>query len=324
MWPFEVLHVEGPEGAITSFPAHAHVGQPCPAPLRLLAAKGPRAQCPLSTGRRCAYRLRLTTSSLPGAACMGSVYLTMAGALGEAGPFWLPGTPAPPPPPPRPPADGPLSSAAPHYTPRPPPPSPRFAQGACDEFEVEGPDVGPLDEVELWQDAPLSSRGWHCARVEVTNLTTGQSGTFDCGRWVDRAPSALPPLAGEGVHRPRVHAHAERHTPAPDIAGSLRIATGVVTEAPGIPGGYEATLYTGRRAGAGTSSRVYVELVGTAATSGRLDLQRASSRSFTAGSIDVAGLAEVPWLGLLTHCRVGTDGTGLFAPWFLTCGRFYQ
>lgn len=307
-----------PHGVVSSFPAHTHVGQPCPSSLRLLAEQGPRPRRRASTSRLCAYSLRLVTSRLPGAGMpRGSVYLTMAGAMGEAGPFCLGGTPSPPPPPPRPPPDGPLSTAAPDYTPRPPHLPPRFAEGSCEEFQVESPDVGALEEVELWHDAPLSSRGWHCARVEVTNLTTGEHGTFDCSRWVDRAPTPLPPLAGHGTHTLRV-VHAERHVPAPDVPGSLTMTTGVVTDASATPGGYEVTLYTGRRAGAGTSSKVYVELVGTVGTSGRLDLRRASPRSFAAGSIDVAGLPDVPWLGPLTHCRVGTDGSGFFAPWFLT------
>lgn len=315
MWPFEVLRVQGPDGSLTSFPAHAHVGQPLTGPLRLLAAKGPSARRPPSRGRPCAYRLRLTTSRVPGAGMPhGSVYLTMAGALGEVGPFRLPGTPSPPAPPRRP-SGGPLASSTPD-PPLPRPPTPRFLEGSCEEFEVEGPDAGPLEEVELWHDAPLASRGWHCAHVEVVNLTTGAHGVFDCVHWVDRAPSPLPDLVGVGAHRPRVVAQAERHVPAPDLAKSMPTTMGMVTDS--TPGGYEVTLYTGRRAGAGTSSKVYVELLGATGTSGRVDLRRASPRSFSAGSIDVAGLPDVPWLGPLTHCRVGTDGSGFFAPWFLT------
>lgn len=142
-------------------------------------------------------------------------------------------------------------------------------------------------------------------------------------RWIDPLPTPTPTIMGTATHLPPLlstRASAAEHHPPPDVTRSTTATESTITDAgPGAtPGGYEVTLYTGRRAGAGTSSRVSLELLGTLGSSGVVQLQRVSSRSFAAGSVDVAALGGVPWLGPLTHCRVGSDGSGLFAPWFLT------
>ncbi len=355
------MRIQGPHGTQSTFDATAHVDQPCPStPVRLTATHtAPRAPRGPSTGRRCLYHLQVYTSSHPtNAACMGDVHVTLAGALGEAGPFVLPGTPPPPrppPPQPKPPTSGPLGTAAP-----PPPiplphtpPVPRFAVGGVDMYDLEGADVGPLEEVELWHDGPLGTRGWHCARVVVENASTGEMGVFKCGRyglhvdgthfshtlysqhtfhtthrWIDPLPLPRPIIAGIATHiGPPIttRAAAAQHHPTPDATHTLHTAVETPIRDPTTTaGGYEVTLFTGRRAGAGTSSRVSLELLGTLGSSGVVHLRRVSSRSFAAGSVDVAPLGGVPWLGPLTHCRVGTDGSGLFAPWFLTCVGGYM
>jgi hypothetical protein len=82
--------------------------------------------------------------------------------------------------------------------------------------------------------------------------------------------------------------------------------------------GYKVVFKTSSMLGAGTAARVFFELVGEQGSSGIAYVGRGEGGGgFDRGGISSLLFPRLPHIGSLRQLRVGTDGSGLFAPWHL-------
>ncbi|XP_061409799.1 lipoxygenase homology domain-containing protein 1-like isoform X3 [Lethenteron reissneri] len=171
--------------------------------------------------------------------------------------------------------------------------SDNFERGQTDKFTVELPDLGPLYKMRVWHDCTHPFAGWHLDKVTVWIASGRERYTFKCGRWLD---------VNEG------DGEIVRELPAegPSVRQPLPVVQ------------YAVLVETGKCAGAGTDAAVSLCLYGERGDTGNRVLQRSSSHrnKFERGNTDEFVLEAVS-LGRLDRVRIGHDGKGASAGWFL-------
>ncbi|XP_055956181.1 lipoxygenase homology domain-containing protein 1 [Patella vulgata] len=182
---------------------------------------------------------------------------------------------------------GPITLAAPAKN------GPIFQSGSVDEFTANLSKAGKLFKVRLEVEPKNKNNDalWKVREVKMEDLKSKEIIKLTFNRW-------LSPIHDDG-----------------SIVRELPVAEDEDDKLPVLT--YSVMVYTGKEKGAATAANVYVNLFGENGDCGRRLLhQTKNSKKFQAGQVDVFEVEGV-YLGRLSKCLVGHDGTGAGDGWFL-------
>lgn len=164
-----------------------------------------------------------------------------------------------------------------------------FERGNTDEFRVEcSTALGELTKMRIGHDNSGWSAGWFLERVMVLNERTGQQYSFIANKWFDKK---------EG----------DKQVIRELLPGEADEISQVI---------YKVRVKTADQRGAGTSARVFINIIGDAGETGDRPLD--ASRSNFSRASDDEFLIQAVSCGQLSKVRIGHDNKGLAPGWFLT------
>ncbi|CAF0768261.1 unnamed protein product, partial [Didymodactylos carnosus] len=167
-----------------------------------------------------------------------------------------------------------------------------FEAGKCSEFKINGTDVGKPYKLRVRHDNKHSFASWHLDRIEMENMNIKKRYVFRCGKWLSRK---------EGDKQIVRELPAEGH----DIDRSLPVVH------------YLVDVHTGKKRGAGTDANVFLNIFGDLGDTGERPLEYSSNiNKFESGQVDTFTIEAVT-LNKIKKLRVGHDGQGAGAGWFL-------
>ena len=160
-------------------------------------------------------------------------------------------------------------------------------------FGIECADVGLINKLRVGHDNKGLGAAWFLEKVKIRNERSGQEWIFLSGKWFDAS-------SGDGQIVRELTPSME------DGQASLPLVT------------YRVTIVTGGLPGSGTNANVKLCIYGQqgAVVSDTGDLALEEKGAFEKDKTDIFEL-ELVDLGEITKIRVGHDGTGLGAAWFL-------
>ncbi|XP_052229243.1 lipoxygenase homology domain-containing protein 1-like isoform X2 [Dreissena polymorpha] len=167
-----------------------------------------------------------------------------------------------------------------------------FEKGKVDLFKVNIQDVGLPYKLRVYHDDSGRAAGWHLDRINIENISTKEKFEFLCNRWL-----AVGEDDGSIV----------RELPAtgPGIKNPLPLDK------------YVIQVFTGSRSMAGTNANVYINIFGERGDTGIRFLKKSQNfDKFEKGKMDEFTIEAVSVLKL-TKIRIGHDGKGAGAGWFL-------
>ncbi|CAF4587849.1 unnamed protein product [Rotaria sp. Silwood1] len=207
------------------------------------------------------YKITVYTGNKLGAGTDADVFITLYGDLGESGAIVL---------------DDKKNN---------------FESGQKDEFTIECPSVGEINQILIAHNNKGSAPGWFLDRIIIEDLAENRIYEFPCYKWLatDEGDGQIsrflfPKKAGAGDKHP----------------------TG------GIP--YNVTIYTGDKLHAGTDARVYIIMYNNELSSSQIFL---SDGKFERKSIDTFTIDAPDNLSPLTALDIGHDNTGMGPGWYL-------
>ncbi|XP_062503862.1 lipoxygenase homology domain-containing protein 1-like isoform X2 [Corticium candelabrum] len=167
-----------------------------------------------------------------------------------------------------------------------------FEQGEVDKFKVELSDIGTPYKLRVEHDNANLFPGWHLDKIQLENVATKERFLFHCQRWLDRTEDD-----GEIVRE--LAAEGNGITPLPVVK-------------------YDVMVYTGKKRGAGTDANVCMTIFGERGDTGSRQLRssKTNKNKFENGKVDQFHVEAVS-LGNINRIRIGHDGTGPGAGWFL-------
>eukprot|EP01121_Diplochlamys_sp_Union-15-3_P013545 TRINITY_DN4215_c0_g1_i1.p1 TRINITY_DN4215_c0_g1~~TRINITY_DN4215_c0_g1_i1.p1 ORF type:complete len:964 (-),score=265.67 TRINITY_DN4215_c0_g1_i1:44-2935(-) len=165
-----------------------------------------------------------------------------------------------------------------------------FERGSVDTFGIECVDLGPIEKLRIGHDNRGFGPGWFLDKVTIRNESTSQEYYFLAGRWLDKSE-------GDGLTVIEMTPKNE------DGVATIPLIT------------YKVTIKTADRRGAGTDARVFVCLYGDKGKTGDKVLDAAKD-AFEKGKVSVFGIDSLD-LGVVNKIRIGHDGSGFAAGWFL-------
>ncbi|XP_031222113.1 lipoxygenase homology domain-containing protein 1 [Mastomys coucha] len=163
-----------------------------------------------------------------------------------------------------------------------------FERGQVDEFTLETLDIGTINRLVIGHDSTGMHAGWFLGSVQIRVPRQGKQYTFPANRWLDK---------NQADGRLEVELYPSEVV---DIQKLVH---------------YEMEVWTGDVGGAGTTSRVYVQIYGE---EGKTEVLFLSSRSkvFDRGSKDTFQL-EAADVGEIYKIRLGHTGEGFGPSWFV-------
>ncbi|XP_071954737.1 lipoxygenase homology domain-containing protein 1-like [Antedon mediterranea] len=168
-----------------------------------------------------------------------------------------------------------------------------FEKGDEDNFKIEAADVGKLYKMRIWHDNSGLGPGWHLDKVVVEQVATRKKYTFNCQRWLatsedDGEIIREIPAEGDGIKKP------------------LKLLK------------YNVQIVTGDKFGAGTDANVFCNIFGELGDTGERPMKKSKTNrnKFERKAIDEFVLEAVS-LQQLSRVRIGHDGAGAGAGWFL-------
>ncbi|XP_028639051.1 lipoxygenase homology domain-containing protein 1 isoform X2 [Grammomys surdaster] len=168
-----------------------------------------------------------------------------------------------------------------------------FERGRVDEFTLETLNIGTINRLVIGHDSTGMHAGWFLGSVQIRVPRQGKQYTFPANRWLDKNQA--------------------------DGRLEVELYPSEVVEIQKLVH-YEIEIWTGDVGGAGTTSRVYVQIYGE---EGKTEVLFLSSRSkvFDRGSKDTFQTDTFTIyaidLGPLTKIRIRHDNTGNRPGWFL-------
>jgi len=162
-----------------------------------------------------------------------------------------------------------------------------FERGQRATFGIELVDVGVIQRIKIGHDNSGFFPGWFVGTIQIRNESTGQEWNFDVNQWFDKSKGdklivrELFPAAGSGQVSDKI--------------------------------GYELTIATANKHGAGTEANVFVQLFGSSGETERMALGKGK---FDRGQSHVHSFQSKD-LGALTKVRVGHDNAGLAPGWLV-------
>uniref|UniRef100_A0A6I9LA11 Lipoxygenase homology domains 1 n=2 Tax=Peromyscus maniculatus bairdii TaxID=230844 RepID=A0A6I9LA11_PERMB len=168
-----------------------------------------------------------------------------------------------------------------------------FERGRVDEFTLETLNIGTINRLVIGHDSTGMHAGWFLGSVQIRVPRQGKQYTFPANRWLDKNQA--------------------------DGRLEVELYPSEVVEIQKLVH-YEVEVWTGDVGGAGTTSRVYVQIYGE---EGKTEVLFLSSRSkvFDRASKDIFQTDTFTIyaidLGPLTKIRIRHDNTGNRPGWFL-------
>eukprot|EP00073_Rattus_norvegicus_P053972 XP_017456365.1 PREDICTED: lipoxygenase homology domain-containing protein 1 isoform X1 [Rattus norvegicus] len=163
-----------------------------------------------------------------------------------------------------------------------------FERGRVDEFTLETLNIGTIIRLVIGHDSTGMHAGWFLGSVQIRVPRQGKQYTFPANRWLDKNQA--------------------------DGRLEVELYPSEVVEIQKLVH-YEIEIWTGDVGGAGTTSRVYVQIYGE---EGKTEVLFLSSRSkvFDRGSKDIFQL-EAADVGEIYKIRLGHTGEGFGPSWFV-------
>ncbi|XP_052011626.1 lipoxygenase homology domain-containing protein 1 isoform X2 [Apodemus sylvaticus] len=163
-----------------------------------------------------------------------------------------------------------------------------FERGRVDEFTLETLNIGTINRLVIGHDSTGMHAGWFLGSVQIRVPRQGKQYTFPANRWLDKNQA--------------------------DGRLEVELYPSEVVEIQKLVH-YEIEIWTGDVGGAGTTSRVYVQIYGE---EGKTEVLFLSSRSkvFDRGSKDIFQL-EAADVGEIYKIRLGHTGEGFGPSWFV-------
>ncbi|XP_036061123.1 lipoxygenase homology domain-containing protein 1 isoform X2 [Onychomys torridus] len=163
-----------------------------------------------------------------------------------------------------------------------------FERGRVDEFTLETLNIGTINRLVIGHDSTGMHAGWFLGSVQIRVPRQGKQYTFPANRWLDKNQA--------------------------DGRLEVELYPSEVVEIQKLVH-YEVEVWTGDVGGAGTTSRVYVQIYGE---EGKTEILFLSSRSkvFDRASKDIFQL-EAADVGEIYKIRLGHTGEGFGPSWFV-------
>ncbi|XP_032741568.1 lipoxygenase homology domain-containing protein 1 isoform X1 [Rattus rattus] len=163
-----------------------------------------------------------------------------------------------------------------------------FERGRVDEFTLETLNIGTIIRLVIGHDSTGMHAGWFLGSVQIRVPRQGKQYTFPANRWLDKNQA--------------------------DGRLEVELYPSEVVEIQKLVH-YEIEIWTGDVGGAGTTSRVYVQIYGE---EGKTEVLFLASRSkvFDRGSKDIFQL-EAADVGEIYKIRLGHTGEGFGPSWFV-------
>ncbi|XP_075826920.1 lipoxygenase homology domain-containing protein 1 isoform X3 [Microtus pennsylvanicus] len=168
-----------------------------------------------------------------------------------------------------------------------------FERGRVDEFTLETLNIGTINRLVIGHDSTGMHAGWFLGSVQIRVPRQGKQYTFPANRWLDKNQA--------------------------DGRLEVELYPSEVVEIQKLVH-YEIEVWTGDVGGAGTTSRVYVQIYGEEGKTEVLFLSsrskvfdRASKDTFQTDTFTIYAID----LGSLTKIRIRHDNTGNRPGWFL-------
>ncbi|XP_006144482.1 lipoxygenase homology domain-containing protein 1 isoform X2 [Tupaia chinensis] len=168
-----------------------------------------------------------------------------------------------------------------------------FERGRVDEFTLETLNIGTINRLVIGHDSAGMHAGWFLGSVQIRVPRQGKQYTFPANRWLDKNQA--------------------------DGRLEVELYPSEVMEIQKLVH-YEIEVWTGDVGGAGTTSRVYVQIYGEEGKTEVLFLssrskvfERASKDTFQTDTFTIYAID----LGALTKIRIRHDNSGNRPGWFL-------
>ncbi|KAM9632188.1 lipoxygenase homology domain-containing protein 1 isoform 3-T3 [Trichechus inunguis] len=168
-----------------------------------------------------------------------------------------------------------------------------FERGRVDEFTLETLNIGTINRLVIGHDSTGMHAGWFLGSVQIRVPRQGKQYTFPVNRWLDK---------NQADRRLEVELYPS------EVVEIQKLIH------------YEVEIWTGDVSGAGTTSRVFIQIYGKEGKTEVLFLSsrskifdRASKDIFQTDTFTVAAMD----LGPLTKIRIRHDNSGNRAGWFL-------
>ncbi|XP_013416715.1 lipoxygenase homology domain-containing protein 1 isoform X2 [Lingula anatina] len=164
----------------------------------------------------------------------------------------------------------------------------KFERAKTDVFKLETTYVGKIERIRIGHDGQGVGAGWFLDGVNIDVPSYGEHYEFSCHRWL-----------AEDEEDGQIEIELE---PTETRKGDSLIP-------------YEVTIWTGDVRGAGTDANVFMQMYGETGKTEEYKLDN-KTNNFEQGMIEKFKI-EAADIGPLVKIRIGHDGAGAFAGWFL-------
>ncbi|XP_061492303.1 lipoxygenase homology domain-containing protein 1 [Rhineura floridana] len=163
-----------------------------------------------------------------------------------------------------------------------------FERGRIDVFTLDTMDIGKIQRLLIGHDNVGLRAGWHLGSVQIMIPVHGKQYNFPCNRWLDK---------NEADGKVEIEVYPSEIVPIEKLIN------------------YEVCVVTGNVRNAGTNANVFMQIYGELGKTEVLILknrsnnyERGANETFKVEAVDV---------GKVYKMRIGHDGTGIGAGWFL-------
>uniref|UniRef100_A0A8C1TV52 Lipoxygenase homology domains 1a n=1 Tax=Cyprinus carpio TaxID=7962 RepID=A0A8C1TV52_CYPCA len=231
------------------------------------------------------YTVTVTTGDVYGAGTDANVFITLYGDMGDAG-------------------ERKLNKSE---------NSNKFERGSVDTFTLEAVDLGQVFKIRVRHDNSMLSADWYLEQVEVVDQDTEEVFLFLCERWLSKKKEDK---RIDRVFYVKVCLHAcicaPVHACVNNVTGGKLNVVCVYIVIP-----YHFSVTTGSDRDAGTSSRVYVIIIGKKnKKTDRLWLDLDGKNGFLPGSLDYFTCYGTD-VGDIKKVELGHDGATPESCWFV-------
>jgi hypothetical protein len=180
-----------------------------------------------------------------------------------------------------------------------------FFPGSIEVFPMMGFDVGKIMKISL-QHKVVEGGDWLIDEVRVIHSGDGQTYQFNVRNpGIDKAEESK---AIQSDYKKIKEAISEKSVRDEETqVDSHKDQQKVV---------YEIQVFTGDVRGAGTSSNIFITIIGRDGTTPHIRLVNGLASNFNRGSTSIFRLCSTP-LGCLEQIKIGIDHTGMSPSWFL-------
>ncbi|CAB4019689.1 lipoxygenase homology domain-containing 1-like, partial [Paramuricea clavata] len=258
------------------------------------------------------YRVHVITGDVKGAGTDANVFITLFGQYGDSG-------------------ERPLTKSETHTD--------KFERGKEDIFSFEAADLGNLHKIKLRHDNAMLNPAWFVERVEIEDLTADRQFLFHCERWLaknkedkkiernfyekdykgDRSTTmtgmSMASSLNSSPSRGDPSPSKKRSTTADEIF-EKEFKDKAKKNAPLKSISYTVRVKTGDDKDGGTEAKVYIVLIGTQATTDKIDLELVQKTEFEPGTAETFSVEGVD-VGEVRKVEVGHNGYSQKDGWHL-------